>query len=564
MKNISPAAWGRFFATLLTVLLAASVVSDYFRPMPEFFDYDKGMLSADALIFPDMIMQLRSGQAEMKDWFANPAPFWLTLFLPLKALISMTGGDWHLSLAMRRMLETLLLLGSLAAVIRLSSNRSWSGSVQLAAMPLAALFLTDLVFGGGGTLAVGNTGFRTFNLAMFFLSCAGLALVATSGKANRPLSWLYLAACFLFGAEDALLGVHVVFPVFLSSACWAWLRRGQGKACWGIPAVAMAGIALFVAGHQLNQHLSPFARNLEISHDTFSSLGVAHAARAVSEGNIASALPNFITRTFQAFTDNLLKDIDQEWVSEGILNSILLAFIVPVFALTMSKTWRGKGLSERRDVRETTVFFVLVTYWSLVVSTIASMIIVYARVRYAFVLVWASPLVLHIAWTGLGGLSPAGRAKVKHGASALLTLSLVTYVAFFRPEQTARDIAACTSDDGVLAGSVLERGLANFWFARESRMLGHSSSLHLQYVVYDFFEEPLVFQYRHVGNIQHSVGSADFAIVDNKDKAYIPGMRRQFGIPSRLEVCGRDSWMLYSKDRLAYADLHRRGYDAGR
>lgn len=549
MKPPRPAATDNIAATLVTALFVAAAASQYFRRMPHFFEYQKGLLSADSLVFPVMVSQLTSGRAEMSDWIANPAQYWVTEFFPLVAFGFLTDGGLRLSLALLRSAELLLLIASLAALFRVSSGASWPRSFQVSAVSVAALTAIDHLFGGLHTMTPGAPGHRTANISLFLLACAGAARVAASGRANHPLTWLYLALCFAFGAEDALISVQVVLPVWMASLWW-WRAGREGRA-WGMAAAATLGLAMNYAGHAANVALLQFEANEWRLQGTGFEGGADAAAPLLSEGRHPDAVVAFLSFLASEFTDSL----GEELLGASVLNFVFLLCAVPVAAWTLTSRAALPDDAGKAGVKECAGTFLRAMYWSLALTTVSAMVLVKSEVDYAHTFLWTSPLVLAVAW--LPGLWR--RPWFRGGATGMALLCLAAYLSFFRPDILRTGHAECAAESGVSEGAGLSRGMVTFWHSYEALATSGVDTMHVMYGVEKHQTESYALPIRHVGNVRHTQGRADYVIVDLRINGKgVVGFRKQFGLPSRIEECGWEAWYLYGDGRLSADDLGRR------
>lgn len=546
-------------AVFVAGLVLAAIASLYYRQLPHFFEYGKNPLSGDALIWVDMALQFMSGQAAMSDWIENPASFWFTLFLPVAALLHATDGDWRLSLALMGTLETSLLIVAVAVVVRQSWSCSWPRSFVASAVPLALLLMLDLAFGGTHTMSLGTVGYRTYMVALFFLVTAGLAKVASGGSARHTLSFAYLGVCLLSGAEDALIGVLVLVPALAASLCWGWMHRKRPGGQWGMALVAASGIALFLVGHVLDQRIFPFVENSVITHDTHHRHGMIFAGEAIEDGNVLSAIPMYFRglAASYGFSGSTLNA--DEWLGDNALNSFMLLLVIPVALWSLASRAASEAADRPRDIRACTRFFVIAMYWALALSTAATMVFLLSRVRYVFPLLVVSPLVLAVALCCVERRRSRLLAQLRSGLAGLAAAGLVAYLAFFRPDHRIPDRIACASAGGVLAGTELERGAVSYWHARETLVKGGSMTMHLTVYGAKLQGVSYVFSLAQVGNVSHQAGTADYVSIDQNDPFLdTSGVRRQFGLPSRVEECGVESWFLYDKGWVSSDDLHRR------
>ncbi len=548
MKPHRQAALDVAAAALVTALYLAAMASQYFRRMPHFFEYQKGLLSADALVFPAMVSQFASGVAEMSDWISNPAHYWFTELLPLTALNVLTDGNWPLAQALRGSLELVLLTCSLAAMLKVASGASWPRSFQMSAVSVLALTVVDYLFGGIHTMTPGSSGHRTVNIALFLLACAGAARVASSGKANQPLTWMYLALCFASGAEDALISVQVVIPVWLASLWLLWRARADrdGRAR-GMAVAATLGLAFSYAGHAVNVALLQFEANEWRTGGTNFSGALNIAMPLLEEGRLLDSAAGFLDSLAAGFTSRL----GEELLGASALNFGLLLFAVPVAAWTLA----GRGRPALGQEKAGAKAWLKAMYWSLALTNLAALVLVKPKVDYAHTFLWLSPLALAVAWL------PAlwRRPWLRGGATCMAMLILAAYLSFFRPESVRTGHAECASEQGVLAGTKLSRGMVTFWHLYEALVMSGVDTMHLMYVAEKHAHESYAASLRHVGNVRHTYGKADYAIVDLRFNGKgVVGFRRQFGLPSRIEECAWESWYLYGEGWLSSDDLARR------
>lgn len=545
-----------FLAFTVSALFVMAIASQYYRRMPHVFEYTKGLYTSDALVFPDLVMQMSSGQASMADWIGNPSSYWVSQFIPFAALMSVFDHDWRLSLAARGALVSLLMLLSLALVVRMASNRSWAQSVALASVPMAAVLAVDHFFGGMASFTLGIAGHRTYVFPLFLLVCAGLAKAASHREAGRPLCWAYLALCPVMGAEDALLGVAVVAPAFLALLLWLRLQAGNRRHAAGLVAVAALGMALFFTAGFLNSAFRPFLENVVITHDTNYRIGMAAAKQTLAEGRYPDAMAAFLSSALNHISLNFL----EEWLNGNSVNSALLVGVVLMAAWTVSSRRQLATVPKPGDPRAAMMFFVHATYWSMFVMTVAAVLLFHFRVRYATLVLWLPLLLCAVFLSGLEirGSRIAGRLQSLLIASA--ALMLLAYAAFFRPMSLLTDRARCAAGEVVSAGS-LDRGLVTFWHAREALVSNDDGTFHLMYLGVDLPEESVAFAYRHTGNLRHFTGQADYASIDlDLYPQAVAGFRRQFGLPSRVEECGNEAWYLYAPGWISSEDLYERSY----
>lgn len=556
MNSRRPSAVGAAVAVLVSALYVVAMGSQYSRRLPQFFEYKKGLLSADSLIYTDFVLQFASGKAEMADWIANPAQYWVSWLFPLMALDALTDGHWRLSLALRGSLELIVLVLSLAALLKIASGKPLSKSVQFSAASIAGLSVVDYHFGGALTMTFAVPGHRTLNIALFLLSCAGAAKVAASGRVNQPATWLYLMLCFVSGAEDALLSVHVVLPVFLASLWWGWTKGGKGMQAWGVAAAAALGVALNFAGLALNRAFMPFTENKWRFDNINVTDGLDAAMPLFAEGRFSKASIEFVNSLAFQFTANF----NAVYLGANILNFLFLLCSVLVLAWSLAPSDRN-GAEAGNTVEACALAWLRAMYWSLALATLAAMIVVKSRVEYSHAFLLAGPLALAVAWfAGTGN-----RPWIRNTATGLAALCLAAYLAFFRPELVTTGPAECAAEDGVLQGTGLGRGMVTFWHAREALVMSGTETMHVTYIAekYAAEESPLgqvsyARPLRHVGNIAHTLGSADYVSVDLKFNALgVVGFREQFGLPSRIEYCGIEAFYLYEVDWLSTEDLER-------
>lgn len=545
-----------FLAFMVTALFVMAIASQYYRRMPHVFEYTKGLFTSDALVFPDLVMQLSTGQASMADWIGNPSSYWVSQFIPFAALMSVFDHDWRLSLAARGALVSLLMFLSLALVVRMASNLSWARSIALASVPMAAVLAVDHFFGGMASFTLGIAGHRTYVFPLFLLVCAGLAKAASHREAGRPLCWAYLALCPVMGAEDMLLGVAVVVPALLASLLWLRFQAEDRRQAAGLVAVTSIGTAFFFAASFLNSAFRPFLENVVITHDTNYRIGMAVAQPLLSEGKHFDAVAGFLSSALNHISLNFL----EEWWNGNSVNSALILGVMLMAAWTASSRRQWATVSKPGDPRSAMLFFVHATYWSMFFATAAAVLLFHFRVRYATLALWLPLLfsVVFLSCLELKGSGIAGRLRTLLPAAAALVL--LAYAAFFRPVSLLTDRARCAAGEVVSAGS-LDRGLVTFWHAREALVANDDGTFHLMYLGVDLPEESVAFAYRHTGNLRHFTGRAGYASIDlDLYPQAVPGFRRQFGLPSRVEECGNEAWYLYGPGWISSEDLHERSY----
>ena len=543
----NPRTQASFFAILLSALTIAELIAQYYRRMPDWYGKGKGLITSDTLVVLDMVQQFSSGQVIASEWIASSAQFWLSDILLAKLAMTLTSGDWLLSSALVAVFLCLLVTGALTVLVRQASGLPWSRS-WLASVVAVAAFVALTRFSGSWSGFFGTV-HRAFNVAAFFLVCAGLARVVASGRATHPLSWLYLAACLAFGASDALLVVHVALPVFLSTLAWH-LVVGNSLQTRGLVVVSALGIALVITGHTINELLLPFERNLT----DFPRPVVANAYLLSFDtlSNPVLATGFFLYQLISASA----KWITAATTGDNWLNLVFVLSMLPLTIWTIAARVKEQARRNRHDVKSCTQAILSLMVWSLVLCMLATITLVYAVYRYSWPLFWIPFLSLAAVWSCVVGDAPKGLgvgAATSVGRIAALAVAtvLVVDVLFFRPADLHLTRSECTAD--VLDGTGLTRAIAHYDYARLTKVTGGRDVFDVVYYPDGFSGSIAV--YPHVGNKEHARGHADYAVVEEKTKKNVGIIRRLYDVPSRIEKCAGDVYMLYGKDQLESTEL---------
>ena len=526
-------------STLLTALTIAELIGQFYRKFPA--SYTEGLVNSDTLVFPDLFIQLSSGQASLDDWIANPAPYWLTDFMTSWVFMTLTGSDWQLTLALYSALMCLLVTWGLATVVRLASGSSWTRSWLVSAALVAASVVFVRI--DGGMPARFLPGNRAFNVAAFFFACAGLAKVVTSGRATHPLSWVYCVSCLAFGASDALLMFHVALPVLLASLYWLRIS-GFTREAFGYVVVSATGVVLVLAGYLLNESLSAFKPNVL--------------------GN--SALPNLwkvLDRLSYEFDRSSLESLIFLWellvlwserMFESMLHSISLSSLLLLSILCLTG-WasvakvRINAKLKPRDLQACTKLLLLAMAGSLILSA-SSVFLFFASWKYVWPMMWVLFLSLAVAIA----CREQGSKIVWKRVEGLAVLTIVVVIAidlsFFRPKEVASVRLECSRN--VLDGTGLERGMSHYWHAREVKVTGGYDNLDLVLILFRVPGLPTkIKKYLHVGNIGHTKGKADYVVVQDDVGDELSVFQVEYGLPSRITTCADEIYLLYEREALS-------------
>ena len=526
-------------AFLLSALTILELISQFYRKIPA--SYARGIFNSDSLVFPDLVMQLSSEQSNYGDWIANPAPFWLTDFMTTWVFMSLSGNDWQLTLALYSALMCLLVTWGLATVVRLASGSSWTRSWLLSAALMAVSVLFIRIDGGLPTRFL--FGYRAFNVAAFFFACSGLAIVIASGKATHPLSWVYCASCLFFGASDALLMFHVALPVLLATLYW--LRsEGFTRATCGFVVVSATGVVLVLAGFLLNESLNPFEPNL--------------SGNSVAP-NLWKALDRLLSESDQSIQENLayfgeLLVSLPERMSESVLHSISLSSLLLLSTLCLTG-WafvakvRINAKRKPRDLQACTKVLLLAMAGSLILSA-SSVFLFFASWKYVWPMMWVLFLSLAVAIA----CREQGSKIVWKRVEGLAVLTIVVVIAidlsFFRPKEIASVRLECSRN--VLDGTGLERGMSHYWHAREVKVTGGYDKLDLVLILFRVPGLPTkIKKYLHVGNVGHTKGKADYAVVQDDVGDELSLFQVEYGLPSRITACADEIYLLYEREALS-------------
>ena len=526
-------------STLLIVLTISELISQYYRKIPA--TYTEGLVNSDSLVFPDLVMQLSSGQASFGDWIANPAPYWLTDFMTTWVFMTLTGNDWLLTLALYSVLMCLLVTWGLATVVRLASGSTWSRSWLVSAALVAASVLF-IRFDGDlpARFLLAN---RAFNVAAFFFVCAGFAKVVASGRVTHPLSWVYCVSCLAFGASDALLMFHVALPVLLASLYWLRIAGFTRETC-GFVAVSAIGVVLVLAGFFLNMSLSPFEPNVT------GNSASQHIWKVLV--GISSAFKHSIIDDL-AFLGGLLI-LWLELMSAAMLRSISFSLLLFMSVLCLS-AWaiksqvRHNAKLKPHGQQACARALLIAMAWSLILCGLSAFLL-FPEWRYVWPMMWVLFLSLAVAIACREQGRSMSWKQIECLAVVAIAVVLAIDLSFFRPKEAAYVRLECSRN--VLDGTGLERGITNYWHAREVKVTGGYDKLDIVIVPKLVPGEPTSFQtYPHVGHVGHTHGRADYVVVEDEEGDELSAFRVGFGLPSRIAMCADEIYLLYESEALS-------------
>ena len=540
----NPGAHAAFFAILLSALTIAELIAQYYRRIPDWYRNEKGLITSDTLVVLDMVQQFSSGQVIASEWIASSVQFWLSDILLAKLAMTLTTGDWLLSSALIAVFLCLLVTGALAFIVRQASGLPWSRS-WLASVAAVAAFVALTRFSGSWSGFFGTV-HRAFNVAAFFLVCAGLARVVASGRATHPLSWLYLAACLAFGASDALLVVHVAMPVFLATLAWL-LMMGNSRQNRGLVVVSALGIALVLTGYTINELLLPFEHNL-----TDFQRPVVVGAYMISYATNSDP----VNATF-VFLYHLISEA-AKWMTtattgDNWLNFVFILSLLPLSIWAIATEVKEQAQRNRNDVKSCTQAMLPLMVWSLVLCMLATITLVYAVYRYSWPLFWIPFLSLAVAIACREQGSSMAWKRIERLAVLAIAVVLVIDLSFFRPKEVASVRLECSRN--VLDGTGLERGMSHYWHAREVKVTGGYDKLDIVLTSSLLPGKPTRFKkYVHVGNVGHTKGKADYVVVEDDVGDELSVFRVEYGLPSRITTCADEVYLLYESEALSIDD----------
>ena len=526
-------------STLLIALTISELISQYYRKIPA--TYTEGLVNSDSLVFPDLVMQISSGQAGLGDWISNPAPFWLTDFMTTWIFMTLTGNDWLLTLALYSVLMCLLVTWGLATVVRLASGSSWTRSWLVSAALVAASVL--FIRFDGGLPARFLFGNRPFNVAAFFFACAGLAKVVASGRPTHHLSWVYCVSCLAFGASDALLMFHVALPVLFASLYWLRVVGLTREAC-GYVAVSATGVVLVLAGYLLNMSLSPFEPNITGNSASQHLLEVLVGISSAFEHAILDGLASFGGGVFVLWLERM---------SDAMLRSIsfsLLLFMSVLFlsAWAIKAQVRKNAKQKPHDQQACAKALLLAMAWSLILCG-SSVFLLFPEWKYFWPMMWVLFLSLAVAIACREQGLSRSRKQIEGLAVVAIAVVLAIDLSFFRPSEVVSMRLECTRI--VLNGTGLERGISHYWHAREVKVTGGYDKLDIVLSSTPVPGRPTVFKtYPHVGNVGHNKGKADYVVAEDKEGDELSAFKEGLGLPSRIATCDDEIYLLYEKETL--------------
>ena len=534
-------------STLLTALTIAVLILQYYKTIPALLAMGPstvGLVNSDSLVFPDLVMQISSGQASLGDWISNPAPYWITDFMTIWIFMTLTGNDWLLSNALYSALMCLLVTWGLATVVRLASGSTWTRSwlVSAALVAVSVLFIS-FENGMPARFLLAN---RPFNFAAFFFVCAGLAKVVASGRPTHPLSWVYCVSCLAFGASDALLMFHVALPVLLASLYWLRVAGFTREAC-GYVAVSATGVVLVLAGYLLNMSLSPFEPNITGNSSSQHLLEVLVGISSAFEHAILDGLAS-IGGIFILWLERM---------SAAMLRSISFSLLVFMSVLFMS-AWaikaqvRKNAKMKPHDQQACAKVLLLAMAWSLILCG-SSVFLFFNESRYVWPMMWVLFLSLAVAIA----CREQGSAMAWKRVEGLVVLTIVVVIAidlsFVRPKEVVSVRLECSRK--VLDGTGLGRGMSQYWHAREVKVTGGYDNLDLVLILFRVPGLPTSFnKYLHVGNVGHTKGKADYVVVQDTIGDELSVFREKYGLPSRITTCADEIYLLYEREALSIDD----------
>ena len=536
-----------FFLSALTI---AVLIIQYYKTIPVLFAIDMsavGLVNSDTLVFPDLVIQLSSGQASFGDWIANPVPYWLTDFMTTWVFMTITGNDWLLTLALYSALMCLLVTWGLSTVVRLATGSTWSRSWLVSAALMAALVVFDKMLGGlsGRFFIV----YRPFNAAAFFFVCAGLAKVVASGRPTHPLSCVYCVSCLAFGASDALLMFHVALPVLLTSLYWLRVA-GFTREAYGYVAVSAIGVVLVLAGFLLNELLSPFEPNVTSNTLHASSYPVWRMLALISFSfqNTTNDGLSILGYVFHYWSERSSATMN----GFGSASLLLFLFVLPLTAWATSAQVREHAKRQPRDIHACAKVLLLAMAWSLILCA-SSVFVFLAEWRYLWPMLCVPFLSLAVAIAcGEQGITMSWK-RIERLAVVAIAVVLATDLLFFRPAEVDSVRLECSRN--VLDGTGLERGMSHYWHAREVKVTGGYDKLDIVLTSGLFPGRPTRFKkFAHVGNVGHIKGKADYVVVEDKVGDELSVFRMEYGLPSRITTCANEIYLLYDREALSVDD----------
>ncbi len=538
----------------LTVLVLASQV---YGRQPAWRVDESSLLNSDTLLFQDLYLHLVSG-GSTEEWVTSIAPVWLSDASLTFLAMAVSGSDILLSTALMAAVLCLLLTWSLSMLVRRASGFTAGRSWLHAAAAVAALVALLSVL-GSWTGSFGSS-FRTVNLVLFFFACTGLAAVLAAGRANRPLTWCYLAACPLLGLSDVLLLFHVALPVLATSVLWR-ITAGGGRDAGLIVAAAALGAALCLGGYLSSEFVQTEILSFKENVTATTPLIFVAADRSGIEGGAFSALglSHFAKFILVRSWDYLAAYM----TGRNAANALLVSSVIPLLAWASLAGVRRAARRAPGDPGACARFVVVAMVCSLLALCALLALVIEPNVMYVLVAMWAPFLSLAVAWArtdlaaegggtegaSVGGVpgpgcrvAPAG--PVSGIVVGLAALVLAADLAFFRPAAEVSERHGCYG--ATLGGTGLSRGVVPYWNAREVSLFSGNGVDHLVY--FHLLDGPHA--YPHNGSVRHTEGDADYVVVERDRPESMNVFRNVFGLPSAASLCRREVYMLYYPGRL--------------
>ncbi len=548
----------------LTVLVLAGQV---YGRAPAWRKDESSLLSSDTLLFQDLYLHLVSG-GSAEGWVTTPAPLWHSDALLTFLTMAATGGDLLLSTALMAAVICLLLTWSLASLVRRASGFAAGRSWLHAAAAVAALVALVSV-SGSWTGTFGST-HRAFNAVLFFLASSGLAAVLAAGRANRPLTWCYLAACPLLGMSDGLLLFHVALPVLATAVLWR-VTAGSGRDAGLIVAAAALGAALCLGGYLSSTFVQTEVLSFRANVTPASMVAASVFGKSGLAGGDVS-VPAALDTAVRSVA-NLHDFIVDEMSGRNLLNALLVLSVAPLLAWARLAGVRASARRDPGDPEACARFVAVAMVCMMMLLCLVVVTLVQPNVRYAWVAMWAPFLTLAVAVArfdlaseGEGAdagwlVRPASRSAIW-----LAVLVLAADLSFFRPAAETSERLACSRE--ALGGTGLERGMVPYWNAREVSLFSGDGIDHLVYILHGeipseesasasrddqpFFPSPRQSPriYPHNGSVRHTEGDADYIVFGTDRTDGLAIFEHGFGVPGRVVRCRQEVYMLYSKGRI--------------
>ncbi len=392
-------------AAALSLLSALVVFLEVYERPPDWRFDDSALLSSDTLYYHDLYLHLTSG-GSAGDWVSAPAPYWLGDVLTTAVTMVLAGNDFLLSSALIAAFNCLFLTFALYLLVRQASSLG-RGRAFLAASGAVAV-LVAVVSASGSWSGTFGTVNRAFNAPLFLLACVGLSRVLAGGRANRPLTWLYLALCFAYGYSDGLVLVQIALPVLATAALW-WHAAGDGRETRLLVGAAALGAALCLAGYMsagfLQTELLGFRVNITVAD---SVLVFAAEQSGLAFGFWSRESVEFFWLVVTAQWEQYVND---HMVGRNLANSLMPLALVPLLAWALRAGVRREAAAAPDDPGRCARFVTVAMTCSLVLACALVVLFVYPVPRYVFVGTWMPLLALAVAWSWPVRAAPARRAK---------------------------------------------------------------------------------------------------------------------------------------------------------